>query len=73
MEKTDSIQLKQILQFLIGLFCIWMLIWIITPLLLPQTEVMEMIQEKEMNTSALFYTDSEEAVEANFEMMREKR
>jgi hypothetical protein len=65
---------NKILSFLIGLLCIWFVIWILTPFILQQTqtEVMQMVQEKELDTSALFYSDSEEAVEANFEMMKRK-
>ncbi|MFT4666084.1 MAG: hypothetical protein ACI8YQ_000622 [Polaribacter sp.] len=65
---------NKILSFLIGLLCIWFVIWILTPFILQQTqtEVMQMVQEKELDTSALFYSDSKEAVEANFEMMKRK-
>lgn len=63
------------LSFLFGLFSIWFLIWVFTPFLLQQskTEVLQMIQDKELDSSALFYSDSEEAVEANFEMMKKKQ
>jgi len=58
--------------FLLGLVSIWFVIWVLTPFLLAQIEtpVLQMIQEKELDTSALFYSDSEEAVEANYEMLK---
>ena len=61
-------------RFLGGVFCIWFVIWVFVPFVLQQTqtEVMNMVQAKELDTGALFYTESQEAMEAGFLMIKDK-
>jgi hypothetical protein len=63
---------KPILQLLFGLFCIFIVIKVLVPFVLRQAQLewVGEIQEQGLDTGALFYSNSEEAVEANFEMLK---
>jgi hypothetical protein len=63
---------KPVIQLLLGLFCIYIVIQGLVPFVLRYTKLdwVEKVKEQGLDTGALFYSNSEEAVEANFEMMK---
>lgn len=68
-------ELKKWGQFLLGIGCIWLFMVVIVPLFTQHkaaTEVLDFIEKREIDTRALFYTESEEAVKAEF-LMRQKK
>ena len=66
--------INPVFQLLTGIFCIWIVIFVLTPFVLSNTksDVIDMAQEKELDAGALFYTESPEAIEAGFLMLKDK-
>ena len=66
---------NKLLRFLFGIFCIWCFIVVIVPALTQNEASQQMlkhIEENDIDTRALFYTDSEEARNAEF-LLRSKK
>ncbi len=67
--------LKKWGQLLLGIACIMLFVIVIVPIF-SQNEtsarMLEYIEEEDIDTRALFYTESEEAVQAEFLMRQQK-
>jgi len=69
--KKQKNTIKSWIQFFSGLFAIYLFIVVVLPFLsnLPISQAaIETIEEREIDPRALFYTDSEQAVEAGWEL-----
>jgi len=65
---------KKLLKLGFGIFCIWCFIVVIVPALTQNKASQQMlnhIEENDIDTRALFYTDSEDAKDAEF-LLRSK-
>lgn len=66
---------NKLLRLLFGIFCIWCFIVIIVPFLTQNEASQQMlnhIEENDIDTRALFYTESEEAKNAEFLLRRKE-
>ncbi len=66
---------NKLLRLVFGIFCIWCFIVVIVPFLTQNEASQQMlnhIEENDIDTRALFYTDSEEAKDAEF-LLRSKK
>lgn len=64
--------MKNRLRLLLGLFIIWLFVWQLVPRLLtsrPYAQMNDFVREHDIDTGALFYTESPEAGEVEFYMM----
>ena len=60
-------------QFLVGVMGIFVFVGWLVPLIsrLTSAEVLEYVQQRELDTGALFYTDSPAAVESEFQLRKQ--
>jgi|GEM_PF-2029715 len=68
--------LKRWFRLFVGFGCIWAFMFVLIPSFdnLPAVEpLMEFIKERDMNATALFYSDVEETAEAQNYLMNSKR
>lgn len=61
-----------VLYFLIGIGAIWFFIFILIPIITHNNKlkIFDQIRNKQIDSGALFYTESEQAVEANFYLIQ---
>ena len=68
--------MKSIYQFLVGLFLIYCFVWQVVPFLTQgetAVQVRQQIEEQNIEAGALFYTESEQAIEAHFFFQKNKK
>jgi len=67
--------LKKYLQLALGIIGIYIFIFFVPPLIYKNKyggELMRFAKEKEIDSSALFYTESEEGIEACYNLVNEQ-
>ena len=67
--------MKKYVQFIVGIMMIWMSIFVFVPLLNnneASKRMLDFVEEREIDSGVLFYTESEESVQAEF-LLRQKR
>ena len=67
--------MKKYVQLVAGIIMIWMFIFMFVPLLNnneASQRMLDFVEEREIDSGVLFYTESEESVQAEF-LLRQKR